>query len=129
MALFPDLATKLDFGPGQSFQDDIRRTLGKLVHHPSSSPSGSFFLLATFWHYTFRLTEEYVALVLQACLGGSAAGFHVNFQNERHFCFLVSCKVVGFRVYQLRRIIDSCFDIYLHLWSNGAPHWEREKRI
>jgi hypothetical protein len=21
------------------------------------------------------------------------------------------------------------FDVYFHLWSNGAPHWEREKRL
>jgi hypothetical protein len=36
---------------------------------------------------------------------------------------------VGFKVFDLRRFIGRSFDIYFHLWSNGAPHWEREKRL
>ena len=83
--------------------------------------------MATFCRYTFRLTEDSVALALQSCLGGSASGFHVQFQSDRHYRFSVSCKDVGFHVFQLRRIIGSHFDVYFHLWSNGAPHWEREK--
>jgi hypothetical protein len=35
---------------------------------------------------------------------------------------------VGFHVYKLRRVITSSFDCYFHLWNNGTPHWEREKR-
>ena len=68
-----------------------------------------------------------IALMLQSCLGGSAPGFHVKFQSDRHFHFLVSCKSVGFKVYNLRCFVGACFDVYFHLWSNGAPHWEREK--
>ena len=68
-----------------------------------------------------------IALMLQSCLGGSAPGFHIKFQRDRHFHFLVSCKSVGFKVYNLRRFVGACFDVYFHLWSNGAPHWEREK--
>jgi hypothetical protein len=65
--------------------------------------------------------------MLQSCLGGSAAGFHVNFQRDRHFRFSVSSKVVGFMIYNMKRFIGSCFDVYFFLRSNGAPHWEWEK--
>jgi hypothetical protein len=50
-----------------------------------------------------------------------------NFKVILHFCFSVSCKSVGFKVYNLRRFIGACFDVYFHLWSNGAPYWECEK--
>jgi hypothetical protein len=36
---------------------------------------------------------------------------------------------VGSAIYKLRRFIGTSFDVYFHLWSSGAPHWEREKRL
>jgi hypothetical protein len=62
-------------------------------------------------------------------LGGHAPFFHVVEMSHNHFRFSVSCKAVGFFVYALRRVIEISFDVYFHLWSNGAPHWEREKRL
>jgi hypothetical protein len=91
-------------------------------------PLDRFFLLATFRRFLFRLTEESVALALQSCLGGCADKFHVKFLSTNHFRFSVASKHVGFLVYNLRRVISSSFDVYFHLWNNGTPHWEREKR-
>ena len=67
-------------------------------------------------------------LALQACLGGLALDFHVKFLRTNHFHFSVFSKQVGFHIYKLRRGISSTFDIYFHLWNNGTPHWEHEKR-
>lgn len=36
---------------------------------------------------------------------------------------------MGFEIYNLRRFIGRSFDVYFHLWSNGALHWKREKRL
>jgi hypothetical protein len=67
-----DLVDCLDFNIGLEFQDEIRRHFHALEHHPFPTPDGSFFLLATFRCFLFRLMEESVALALQLCLGGRA---------------------------------------------------------
>jgi hypothetical protein len=30
-------------------------------------------------------------------------------------------------IHDLKRFTSDCFDVYFFLWSNGAPHWDREK--
>ena len=70
-----------------------------------------------------------MGLALQSCLGGSAQGFHVTFQSLNHFRFSVVNKHVGFLIYNIRRFIGNSFDVYFHLWRNGTPNWEREKRL
>ena len=123
-----ELASRMDFDLGLQFQDEVRRLYKSLVHHPHHSPDGSFFLLVTFRRHLFHLTEDSVSLALQSCLGGRALDFHVTFLSNNHFRFSVFSKQVGFHVYRLRRVITSTFDLYFHLWNNGTPHWEREKR-
>uniref|UniRef100_A0A0A9A9P9 Uncharacterized protein n=1 Tax=Arundo donax TaxID=35708 RepID=A0A0A9A9P9_ARUDO len=83
-----ELVRNWDFNPGKSFQASVLRLFKSSVHHPSSSPHGSFFMLAIFRRYNFRLTEESVSLALYAALGGAPAGFHVTFLKDRHFVFL-----------------------------------------
>jgi hypothetical protein len=80
------------------------------------SPRGGFQLLAVFLRFTFRLTEASVSLALHSVLGGSPAGFHVTLLKDRHFCFSVASKHVGFEVCNLRRIVTEHFDVYFHLW-------------
>jgi hypothetical protein len=121
------LLNKLDFGIGKAFEHDVHCKTGRLVHSYSCFGKG-FYLLATFRRYLFQLNEESVALALQSCLGALAKSFRVSYQSHNHFWFTVSCKAVGFAIYNLRRFIGDSFDVYFHLWSNGAPHWGREKR-
>jgi hypothetical protein len=129
MDLPAELAAKLDFSHGKKFRKEVLQLFGSSVHHVEATPSGSFFLLVTFRRFTFRLTEDSVAFALASCLGGAPAGFHVHFLSDRHFRFSVANKSVGFHVYNLRRFIGNHFDAYFYLWSNGAAHWEREKRL
>lgn len=122
------LAKNWDFSQGRKFQNEVLNKLQSSVHHPSSSPYGSFFLLATFRRYTFRLTEGSVSLALHSCLGGTPAGFHVVQEGDRHFRFSVASKNVGFLVYSLKRIITDYFDVYFHLWRDGGANWKKERK-
>lgn len=81
MDLPEELAKKLDFSHGKKFQKEILQLFGSSVHHTLATPTGTFFLLVTFHHYTFRLTEESVAFALASCLGGAPAGFHIQYQS------------------------------------------------
>lgn len=118
-----ELASLLEFGYGLEFEESMFNRFGNSVN------GNSFILLATFRRFLFRLTEESVALALQSCIGGRAADFQFKFLSQNHFSFTVSCKSVGFAVYELRRFTGKSFDIYFHLWNNGVPHWDREKRL
>lgn len=69
-----------------------------------------------------------MVFALASCLGGAPNGFHVEYQSDRHFCFSVANKAVGFHVYSLRRFIADHFDAYFHLWRDGSANWEKEKR-
>ncbi|TVU01684.1 hypothetical protein EJB05_52841, partial [Eragrostis curvula] len=123
-----ELVKSWDFSIGRVFQDEIAKKHRSSVHHPSSNPHGSFFLLAIFRRFTFRLTEDSVSLALHSCLGGTPAGFHVTYLKDRHFRFSVASKDVGLSVCALKRIIAKQFDVYFHLWREGGDKWERERR-
>ena len=90
-----ELVRDWDFSPGKKFQAEVLRKFSSSVHHTSSSPDGSFFLLVVFRRFLFRLTEDSIAMALHCYLGGTPAGFHVSFQKERHFRFSVASKERG----------------------------------
>jgi hypothetical protein len=120
------LVSGWDFNRGRGFEQAIFSRFKTSVHYPASSSKGAFFLLAVFHRFTFRLTPESVSLALHACLGGSPSGFHVKYVNDRHFCFSVASKAVGFAVSDLKRITTSSFDVYFHLWRDGGDDWSKE---
>jgi hypothetical protein len=91
-----ELVSDWEFGRGKDFEQAIFSRYKTSVHHPSSSPKGAFFLLAVFRHYTLRLMPSSVSHALHACLGGAPSSFHVNPVKDRHFCFAVASKNVGF---------------------------------
>ena len=122
------LADRLHFDRGLRFQDEVCQMFRSPVHHPSPNPNGSFFLLVTFHHFLFRLTEDLVGLALQSCLGGHALDFHAKFLSTNNFYILVFCKEVGFFIYRLRHVTTDSFNLYFHLWNNGTPHWNGKKK-
>jgi hypothetical protein len=122
-----ELVEDWDFSPGKRFQAEVLHKFSSSVHHPSSSPDGSF-MLVVFRRYLFRLTEESVARALHYCLGGSPAGFHVSYMQDRHFRFSVALKHVGLLVRALKRITTDHFDIYFHMWRDGGENWKLEHK-
>ena len=67
-------------------------------------------------------------MVLHCCLGGTPAGFHVTYLQDRHFRFSVASKDVGFLVRALKRITTDHFDVYFHLWRDGGEDWVKERK-
>lgn len=111
---------------GKEFAAKVASRIGTQVHYPKSSPDGSFFLLAVFRRYTFRLNEDTVSHALSSVLGGTPSSFHVRLASERHFRFSVASKAVGLLVYELRRVITQHFDVYFHLWRDGGSDWQKD---
>ena len=109
------LVRNWDFSVGKCFEADVFRKFASSVHHPLSSLKACFFLVAVFCRSLFRLTEQSVSMVLHCCLGGTPAGFHVTYLQDRHFRFSVASKDVGFLVRVLKRITTDHFDVYFSL--------------
>ena len=117
----------LDFSKGRVLADEIFKSTGHMVH-----PSGhrrSFILVVSFSRHAFRLSEDSVAAVLEAVIGGSAIDLHVDHIKDKVYSFHVSCKQVGFLIMDLRSYACDLFKCYFHLWGNGGPNWIRELRI
>jgi hypothetical protein len=63
---------------------------------------------------------------LQSVIGGLARDFNVIFLSDRVFHFSVSCKQVGFFIYQLQYFKCDNFVVSFYLWNDGGPNWQQE---
>jgi hypothetical protein len=67
-----------------SKMQSLTTTCPRFTSHPPLL-SGVFHMLVVFHRYTFSLTNASVSMALHACLGGTHAGFHVQFLKDRHY--------------------------------------------
>lgn len=118
----------LSFRPGKVVEATIRQKFGCSVCHDPHSSSSEFFLVLSFGHCKFRLTEDTAMVILQAVLGGQAAAFRTRCLNDHVFCFSVSSPAVGFHIYNLRSFECSQFKIFFNLWNRGGPNFRLELR-
>jgi hypothetical protein len=72
-----DLAN-LDFRSGIVFEDSLKLCLASSVCPARPSLPSSFWLVVSFGRCIFKLNSDSVGYLLQAALGGFAAGFEVH---------------------------------------------------
>jgi hypothetical protein len=63
---------------------------------------------------------------LQSFIGGSIDSFGIVPLSDIVFTFSLSCKAVGFAVYNIGSYKCKSLKAYLHLWNFGGPNWIRE---
>lgn len=91
----------LDTHPGLGVEKAIRNRFDQPVTNGLGSGQKDFFLLASFGHCVFRLSLDSVSTILNATLGGVLDEFRPVQLADRVFKFSVSCKSVGFHIYNL----------------------------
>ncbi|TVU16793.1 hypothetical protein EJB05_36948, partial [Eragrostis curvula] len=124
----------IDGSPGLGKQAEIWRRFGLPVVFSPGGGLKEFFLVISVGRCKFRLTEDSIAHLLQAILGGNARSFNVVCLKDRVYRFSVSSKQVGFFIYNLRSYECDSFKVQFHLWSDGglrseseSQRWEREQ--
>jgi hypothetical protein len=85
-------------------------------------------MVVSFGRPSFRLSEDSVALALEASLGGYYGLLRVSLLRERVFSFAVANKSVGFHIIQNRVFECEKFKCFFHLWGGGGPNWQWEFR-
>jgi hypothetical protein len=119
----------LDFRPGLAFEDSLRGLLASSVCSARPSLRSSFWLVVSFGRCIFKLNSVSVGHLLQAALGGFAAGFEVLQLADRGFRFSVSSMAVGFHIYNSGCIERKEFRAFFNLWNHGGPNWKHEFKL
>jgi hypothetical protein len=118
------LSKILDYSPGIKVAKFCYSQFGRTVH-PSAS-SGHFTMVVSFGRASFRLDESVVGIALEAATGGFSGDLKVSLLRDKVFSFSVSCKSIGFHLFNLRSFACTQFKSFFHLWSWGGPNWQRE---
>jgi hypothetical protein len=116
----------LDFRSGIAFDDSLRLCLASSVCPARPRIPSSFWLVVSFGRCIFKLNSNSVGHLLQAALGGFAAGFEVLQLSDQVFRFSVSSKAVGFHIYNSKCIDRVKFRAFFNLWNRGSPNWIHE---
>jgi hypothetical protein len=118
----------LNFDRGANFESIIKMKFGHSVNFVPGFRRRKFLLVVYFGRASFKLNIHTVVLALQSCFGGLASKFHVKFLSERVFRFSVASRSVGFEIYNTRKLSESEFEFFIHLWCNGGPNWKFEEK-
>lgn len=116
----------LSLDPGIKFASLASQRFGCSLSPTVAFSPLVFHLVASFGRSAIRLNEDLVGLILQAFLGGIAKDFNVFNLSGWMFNFPVSCKSIGFMVYNLKSFSCKSFSIFFHLWGGGGPNWRRD---
>jgi hypothetical protein len=119
----------LDFRPDLAFADSLWDVLAAPVCPARPCLRSSFWLVVSFGRCIFKLNSVSVGHILQAALGGFAAGFEVLQLAGRVFRFSVSSMAVGFHIYNSGSIERKEFRAFFNLWNRGGPNWKHEFRL
>jgi hypothetical protein len=119
----------LDFRPGLAFEDSLRDVLSSSVCPARPSLRSSFWLVVSFGRCIFKLNSVSVGHLLQAALGGFAAGFEVLQLADRVFRFSISSMAVSFHIYNSGCIERKEFRAFFNIWNRGGPNWKHEFKL
>ena len=86
-------------------------------------------MVISFGRATFRLDDASVNLAIESALGGNGDAYMASALTGRTFSFNVSCKQVGFQVYNLKKFSCKNFECFFNLWGRGGPNWIKEHRL
>jgi hypothetical protein len=108
------LGKVLGFHSGLHFQDWISWSFNCLINWHPSFFSRELFLVVSFGRCSIKLSPESVGFILQSFIGGNASAFKISVLSDIVFRISVSCKSVGFSIYNLRSYECNSFKAYLY---------------
>jgi hypothetical protein len=85
--------------------------------------------VVSFRRCSIKLSPESIGFILQSFIGGNASAFKISVLSDIVFRISVSCKSVGFSIYNLRSYECNSFKAYFNPWNSGGPNWVKEYKL